>query len=158
MHWTAGLRCSFISQLGAAARVSGSVVGGSDTPHMQSNYEKQKWTKTDDETLAVLQRWRGTKVCAWDYCAGHGRFMFRFFPVDGHAARGSAFLSCLDCQVVQLFHTGWERADISVSRAAHHLGTVFTITDPGRLQVVCYGVSVAETDGSSVFYADYPPK
>ena len=132
-------------------------LGGKGLP-MQSNYESQAWTKTDEETLAVLERWRGTKVCAWDYSAGHGRLMLRFWPVSGDSTRGSAYLTCLDCQVVQLFSTSWERADISISRASHRLDTLVTVTDPGRLQVVCYGVAAVENDGSHVFYDDYPPR
>ena len=114
----------------------------------------ETWTQSYDETAALISRWRGSKAIAWQYIAGHGRFLLRLVRQDG-ASRRSAYLQCGDCQVLQLFRTEWTDADVSISSAPHRLGTVFTITDPGRLHLVCWSVFATESEGG--VFLEYPP-
>lgn len=116
--------------------------------------DSETWTQNYDETVALISRWRGSKAIAWQYIAGHGRFLLRLVQQDG-ASRRSAFLQCGDCQVFQLFRTEWPDADISISSAPHRLGTVFTITDPGRIHLVCRSVFATESERG--VFLEYPP-
>ena len=107
----------------------------------------ETWTKDYDETVALISRWRGSKAIAEQYVAGHGRFLLRLIRQSKVTRRSeSAFLQCGDCQVIQLFRTVWDEADISISSAPHRLGTVFTITDPGKLHLVCWSVCATESE------------
>src|SRR5678815_3326696 len=63
--------------------------------------ESETWTKGYDETVALISRWRGSKAIAWQYIAGHGRFLLRLVRQD-EASRRSAFFSaaivrCFNC-------------------------------------------------------------
>ena len=111
------------------------------------------WTQTLDETAALISRWRGSTAIAEQYIACHGRFLLRLVRQDD--ARRSAYLQCGDCQVIQLFRTQWTDADISISSGPHWLGTVITITDPGRFHLVCWSVFATETERRVCF--EYPP-
>ena len=115
--------------------------------------DSETWTQNLDETVALISRWRGSTAIAEQYIAGHGRFLLRLVRQDG--TRRSAYLQCGDCQVIQLFRTQWTDADISISSAPHRLGTVFTITDPGRFHLVCWSVFATETERRVIF--EYPP-
>jgi hypothetical protein len=117
--------------------------------------DSEAWTQSEDATVALLSRWRGSKAIAWQYVAGHGRFLLRLVRQDS-TSRNSAYLQCGDCQVLQLFHTEWSDADISISSAPHRLGTVFTVMDPGRLHLVCW--SVFATESEKGVFLEFPPK
>jgi hypothetical protein len=114
----------------------------------------EEWKKSPEEIAAVLDRWRHSKAQAWAYTCGHGVFILRLFPAEPISSR-TAYIQCRDCQVIQLYQTDWENADITISSAPHRLGVVYTITDPGRLQIVCWSVFVTESDKMINFHRDW---
>jgi hypothetical protein len=103
------------------------------------------WTRNYDDTVTTLARWRGFKAVVWEYASGHGQLLIRFFPPDQRERRGY-YLLCKDCQVLQFFGTEFANSDISLTRGEHRLGQVITITDPGRIQVICWAAFAAETE------------
>jgi hypothetical protein len=113
-----------------------------------------EWTQKYDDTIALVSRWRGSKAVAWQYIAGHGRFLLRLNRLDNTFPQ-SAYLQCGDCQVIQLFRTEWTEADISISAAPHRLGTVYTVIDPGKLHLVCWSVFAIES--TNPIFLEYPP-
>src|SRR3954463_9592824 len=115
--------------------------------------DSETWTKDQSETIALVSRWRGSNAIAWQYIVTHGRFLLRLAQQDEFSR--SAYLQCGDCQVLQLFRTDWTNADISISSSPHRLGTVFTVTDPGRLHVVCWSVFAKESERP--VFLQYPP-
>jgi hypothetical protein len=114
----------------------------------------EAWTNSPQDIATILDRWRGSKAQAVAYTVSHGVLILRLYPAQPTSPR-SAYIQCKDCQTIQLYQTDWERADISISSSPHRLGTVYTITDPGRLHVVCWAAFLTESDTRINFHHEW---
>lgn len=114
----------------------------------------EAWTNSPQDIATILERWRGSKAQAVAYTVSHGTLVLRLYPLQPTSPR-SAYIQCKDCQTIQIYQTDWERADISISSSPNHLGTVYTITDPGRLHVVCSALLLTESDIRINFHRDW---
>ena len=119
---------------------------------------KPNWIGDIKTITEILTRWRGSRAEPIAYTSSHGVFVLALFPSPSTSTR-VAYVQCKDCQVIQLYQTRWETADIGITVVPHRLGEVHTITDPGRLHVVCFAVFVTEVDTPIDFlkeWASYP--
>jgi len=103
------------------------------------------WTNSPQDTAEMLDRWRGSKAQAVAYTVGHGVLILRLYSAQPESPR-SAYIQCKDCQIIQLYQTDWEHADIAITSSPHRLGTLYTITDPGHLHIVCWAVFLTESE------------
>lgn len=113
-----------------------------------------QWIGEPDAINESLARWRGWRAQPVAYTVSHGILILSLFPAN-RTLRREAYIQCKDCQVVQLYRTSWDDADIGVTATKHRLGLVHTVTDPGRLHVVCYAVFVAEAEKPINFHKEW---
>ena len=115
---------------------------------------KTHWTGEFELMKEMLARWRGARAEPIAYTVSHGIFILGLFPSPRTSNR-VGYIECKDCQVIQLYQTHWENADIGISVTSHRLGRVHTITDPGRLHLVCYAAFVTEVETPINFHKEW---
>jgi hypothetical protein len=102
------------------------------------------WTNDDEALVALLEKWRGGEVEAWEYSVSHGQLLIRIFHKDSGSIR-SAYVLCTSCDEVY-FQARWSNAHIAFSRDASRLGPKLLLHDSDRFWVSCDSASAVEAD------------
>ena len=112
------------------------------------------WIEEIEAIKKFLERWRGATVSPSAYTSGHGVLILGLFNAP-KAPGKLAYIQCKDCQVIQFYRTHIENSDLGISVEQHRLGKVHTITEPGRLHIVCYSVFVTEVEKRINFHKEF---
>src|SRR5260221_3842881 len=101
-------------------------------------------TRSDRELLDLIQRWKGSRVQAWEYSVSHGQLLVRFHR-EGSNPIPSLYLYCKNCHSVQ-FESHWVGADVRFSTSPGKYGPQITVVDGNHLHVVCGYVGGVESE------------